>query len=83
MASKTEGKKKTSRTSTTSKSKGISQTKKKTGNTGGAKKTKTAAAASQNSFIAGEILIWVTLAVSILLVISNFGLAGFVGAKIA
>ena len=83
MASKTEGKKKTSRTSTSSKSKGRSQTKKKTGNTGGAKKTKTVAAASQNSFIAGEILIWVTLAVSILLVISNFGLAGFVGAKIA
>lgn len=83
MASKTEGKKKTSRTSTSSKSKGRSQTKKKTGNTGGVKKTKTAAAASQNSFIAGEILIWVTLAVSILLVISNFGLAGFVGAKIA
>ncbi|MGN9055392.1 DNA translocase FtsK 4TM domain-containing protein [Bariatricus sp. HCP28S3_A7] len=83
MASKTEGKEKTSRTSTSSKSKGRSQTKKKTGNTGGVKKTKTAAAASQNSFIAGEILIWVTLAVSILLVISNFGLAGFVGAKIA
>ena len=30
-----------------------------------------------------EIAIWLTLAVSILLIISNFGLAGFVGAKIA
>ncbi|MGN0405585.1 MAG: DNA translocase FtsK 4TM domain-containing protein [Bariatricus sp.] len=83
MASKTEGKKTTSRTSTSSKSKGRSQTKKKTGSTGAAKKAKTAATASQKSFLVGEILIWVTLAVSILLVISNFGLAGFIGAKIA
>ncbi|MDY5846384.1 MAG: DNA translocase FtsK [Bariatricus sp.] len=83
MASNTQGKKKTSRTSTSSKTKGRSQTKKKTTGKGTGKSKAAAAAASQNSFMATEILIWVTLAVSILLVISNFGLAGFVGGKIA
>lgn len=37
----------------------------------------------EESFLATEILIWVTLAVGILLTISNFGLAGAFGRKIA
>ena len=32
-----------------------------------------------NSFLIDEILIWTTLAVSIILLISNFGIAGFLG----
>ena len=33
----------------------------------------------QQSFVADEITIWLTLAVSILLLLSNFGLGGFAG----
>ena len=36
-------------------------------------------AKSGNSFLMDEILIWITLAVSIILLISNFGVAGFLG----
>ncbi len=37
----------------------------------------TRTAKSGNSFLMDEILIWITLAVSIILLISNFGVAGF------
>ena len=33
----------------------------------------------ETSFVGTEIVIWMTLAVSILLMISNFGVGGFVG----
>ena len=36
-----------------------------------------------NSFLIDEILIWTTLAVSIILLISNFGIAGFLGDAIS
>ena len=39
----------------------------------------TRTAKSGNSFLMDEILIWITLAVSIILLISNFGVAGFLG----
>ena len=39
----------------------------------------TMTAKSGNSFLMDEILIWITLAVSIILLISNFGVAGFLG----
>lgn len=60
-------------------------TTKKTTGTRTAKKTATkgrgrsSAKAQSGSFLATEIIIWVTLAVSIFLLISNFGIAGFVG----
>lgn len=38
---------------------------------------------SEQSFVRDEIIIWVTLAVSILLLLSNFGIGGFVGEAIA
>lgn len=76
MASKTGSKKKTtSRTSSTKRT-----TKSTAKNTRSTKNTK---AKQDNSFLAAEIIIWLTLAVCILLVISNFGFAGFVGEKIA
>lgn len=76
MASKTGSKKKTtSRTSSTKRT-----TKSTAKNTRGTKNTK---AKHDNSFLIAEIVIWLTLAVCILLVISNFGFAGFVGEKIA
>lgn len=43
------------------------------------KKTKKAVKQSGESFVFDEIIIWVTLAVSILLLISNFGFGGSVG----
>ena len=43
-----------------------------------AKKTNT-----ETSFVGTEIIIWVTLAVSILLMISNFGFGGFAGEAVA
>ena len=47
------------------------------------KNTTSKAVPQEESFLATEILIWVTLAVGILLTISNFGLAGAFGRKIA
>ena len=37
----------------------------------------------ETSFVGTEIVIWMTLAASILLLISNFGFGGFVGAALA
>ena len=79
MASKTGNRKKT--TKTTAK-KPAAKTTKATKTTKTAAK-RTAAKKQENSFLATEILIWVTLAVSILLVISNFGLGGSVGRMIS
>lgn len=59
------------------------KTKKKTKTS--AKKTNTKKTNTQNtqSFFADEIKIWVTLAISILILISNFGFGGFIGEAIA
>ena len=38
---------------------------------------------TESGFVGIEIIIWVTLAVSILMMISNFGFGGFVGEAIA
>ena len=51
--------------------------KKSTSNKKTTRSTRTAK--SGNSFLMDEILIWITLAVSIILLISNFGVAGFLG----
>lgn len=72
MASKTSNKRNTRKRTTPKKSAA-----------GRSTKSKAAAKNQDNSFMAAEILIWITLAVSILLVISNFGLAGYIGNKIA
>ena len=54
---------------------------------GKSKKRKTARKAknktTQSSFVRDEIIVWVTLAVSILILISNFGIGGFVGETIS
>lgn len=47
------------------------------------KKTKKTAKKSGESFVLDEIIIWVMLAVSILLLISNFGFGGKVGAAVS
>lgn len=47
----------------------------------GTQKTNTKSA--ESSFVGAEIVIWITLAVSILLLISNFGVGGFIGGAIA
>ena len=47
--------------------------------TGKGKNTSRKTSGSGNSFLIDEILIWATLAVSIILLISNFGIAGFLG----
>ncbi|XCP83663.1 DNA translocase FtsK [Roseburia hominis] len=76
MASKTSNKKTTNRKTQS----------KKTGNTRQkttAARSKAAVKSGTDSFLATEIVIWTTLAVSILLIISNFGVAGFIGDKIA
>lgn len=73
MASKTGNTKKQQKTTKTTKTNKTKTTAKRT----------TQKKAAENSFMITEIIIWVTLAVSILLVISNFGLAGFVGKKIS
>ena len=61
----------TSKKSTSNKKTTKKNTKKTTRSTRTAK--------SGNSFLMDEILIWITLAVSIILLISNFGVAGFLG----
>lgn len=38
---------------------------------------------TEQSFLFNEIVIWVSLAISILMLISNFGFGGFIGEKIA
>ena len=73
---KTNGKK----TNTTSKR--TSSNKKTTKNTRKTTK-KTQAPALINSYMLDEILIWITLAVSIIMLISNFGIAGFIGDAIS
>ena len=47
------------------------------------KSTKQTKKNTQQSFVRDEIIIWVTLAVSILMLISNFGIGGFVGGAIS
>ena len=73
--SKTTGKKPSSNKKTTRK------TTKKTTGKGRSAGRKTSG--SGNSFLMDEILIWTTLAVSIILLISNFGVAGFLGDAIS
>lgn len=70
MASKSNNKKQTKRTtSQNKKKKNVNRSK--------------AAAVSENSFMKTEIIIWLSLAVSVVCIISNFGLGGFVGDKIS
>lgn len=60
--------------------------KTKTAKTSQKRKTtqkKAAKATTSNSFIRDEIIIWATLAVSIIILISNFGIAGFLGEAIS
>lgn len=80
--SKTTGKKTNTTAKKTSSNKKTTRktTKKSTGKrkTAGRKST-----GSGNSFLIDEILIWTTLAVSIILLISNFGIAGFLGDAIS
>ena len=76
--SKTTGKK----TNTTAKK--PSSNKKTTRKTTGKRKTAgRKSTGNGNSFLIDEILIWTTLAVSIILLISNFGIAGFLGNAIS
>ena len=76
--SKTTGKK----TNTTAKK--PSSNKKTTRKTTGKRKTAgRKSTGNGNSFLIDEILIWTTLAVSIILLISNFGIAGFLGDAIS
>lgn len=80
--SKTTGKK----TNTTAKkpSSNKKTTRKTTKKTTGKRKTAgRKSTGSGNSFLIDEILIWTTLAVSIILLISNFGIAGFLGDAIS
>ena len=46
-------------------------------------KTKAKKKNTEQSFVGGEILIWASLAVSLLILISNFGMGGFVGEAIS
>ena len=80
--SKTTGKK----TNTTAKkpSSNKKTTRKTTKRTTGKRKTAgRKSTGNGNSFLIDEILIWTTLAVSIILLISNFGIAGFLGDAIS
>ena len=80
--SKTTGKK----TNTTAKkpSSNKKTTRKTTKKTTGKRKTAgRKSTGNGNSFLIDEILIWTTLAVSIILLISNFGIAGFLGDAIS
>lgn len=80
--SKTTGKK----TNTTAKkpSSNKKTTRKATKKTTGKRKTVgRKSTGNGNSFLIDEILIWTTLAVSIILLISNFGIAGFLGDAIS
>lgn len=70
MASTTNKKKQTKR--------GTQSNKKKSTNRGKAKVSK-----KENSFMKDEIIIWITIAFTVVCTISNFGLAGFVGEKIS
>ena len=70
---KTTSAKKTTAKPRTTKRTSTAQKKKSTSNT----------AIAKDSFIVREIIIWVTLAVSILLAISNFGMGGFIGDNIS
>lgn len=85
MASKTTGTKKNAKQSTAKKRQPAKKTSTKSSKSAKTTKKSTAskAAPQEESFLATEILIWVTLAVGILLTISNFGLAGAFGRKIA
>ena len=57
--------------------------KTKTAKTSQKRKTTQKKATTSNSFIRDEIIIWATLAVSIIILISNFGIAGFLGEVIS
>lgn len=78
MASKTSNKKTTKSSVQTKKTTRTSSAKKGTSSKKNSRSTKTSQAAG-SSFMATEITIWITLAVCIFLIISNFGLAGFIG----
>lgn len=78
MASKTSNKKTTKSSGQTKKTTRTSSAKKGTSSKKNSHSTKTSQAAG-SSFMATEITIWITLAVCIFLIISNFGLAGFIG----
>lgn len=78
MASKTSNKKTTKSSGQTKKTTRTSSAKKGTSSKKNSRSTKTSQAAG-SSFMATEITIWITLAVCIFLIISNFGLAGFIG----
>ena len=85
MASKTTGTKKNAKQSTAKKRQPTKKTSAKSAKSAKTtrKNTTSKAVPQEESFLATEILIWVTLAVGILLTISNFGLAGAFGRKIA
>ena len=88
MASKTNNtKKSTSKSTTTKKSSKQTTAKtaaKKTSTKGtGKTSTKTTAKKQDNSFVSGEITILVSLAICILLLISNFGVGGFLGDRVS
>ena len=84
MASKTSGKKKTT-TQTQAKKKQAAKKTTTARKTTSAKKTSGSAknTSGGNEFMMTEILIWVTLAASILMLISNFGLGGTMGRSLA
>ena len=84
MASKTSNTKKSTAKSTTTKKSGKqtntrTSTKKSTAK--GTTKTtaKSATKKQENSFVSGEITILVSLAICIVLLLSNFGVGGFIG----
>lgn len=73
MAAKSNNSRKTTKRTTQTK-----QTKKQT-----AKKTTTKKAAENDSFVRAEVITLLSLAVCILLLISNFGFGGFLGDKVS
>ena len=77
MASKTNSTKKTTSKSTKAKKSGKQTTKKTT------TKKNTKKQQEQQSLVSGEITILVSLAVCILLLISNFGIGGFLGERVS
>ena len=88
MASKTNNTKKSTAKSTTTKKSSKQTTAKtaakKTSTKGtGKTSTKTKAKKQDNSFVSGEITILVSLAICILLLISNFGVGGFLGDRVS
>lgn len=80
MASKSNNTRKTTSKSTKTKKSGKQTSKKSTAKKGTTKqKTKQSAKKTTNTMVGGEITIWISLAACLLLLISNFGMGGFVG----